>query len=145
MIGVYIRKEALSLTSNSLQQEGNTAETIQTSGLDGLLCGPWTKSLINRVLQGWLIFVGQNPETSKHFRTSGCIILKSMGFWLNAWNKVCGEQAQCIILRHKIHNTLLWFKKQKNYLEKGSCYHVGLNLTTLKKLLVNYLSLVNYN
>ncbi len=35
-----------------------------------------------RVLQGWSICVGQNPEMSLHFSTPGSIILQSMGFWM---------------------------------------------------------------
>lgn len=36
-------------------------------------------------------FVGQNKETSWHFCISSSIILKSVGFRLNAWNKACGQ------------------------------------------------------
>ncbi len=61
-----------------------------------------------RVLKGLCIFVGQNPETS-------CILALPvpsswvfwMGFWFNAWNKVCGEHKlktySCFIIQHTIH------------------------------------------
>lgn len=64
----------------------------------------------NRVVQGGCIFVDQTPERSWHFS----ILWFWLGFWLNAWKKLCGEHKLKILhvlfydIKY-ISSALLWF------------------------------------